>query len=223
MKLNDYNKGILCDFNNRSNLLVSFGGIKQGIGVPMFEFFNSLKDLDCDKIYLRDFEQAWYFKGVDQEISNFHELIEYLKYIINKNNYRNVCFLGNSMGGFGALLFGSLLNVNKIIAFSPQTFIDFNNKLRFFDYRWISQIFKIYLQRNKDSLYFDLLSIFQLNSFESNVHIYYSIQHRLDSLHSERLVVFNNVNLHPVEKKGHSIVKYLRDTGDLKIILSSIF
>ena len=36
--------------------------------------------------------------------------------------------IGGSMGGYAALLFGSLLPVNGIIAFGPQTFIDKDNR-----------------------------------------------------------------------------------------------
>ena len=32
--------GILEDLNGYKNLLISFGGIRQGLGIPVFEFFN---------------------------------------------------------------------------------------------------------------------------------------------------------------------------------------
>jgi esterase/lipase len=44
-------------------------------------------------------------KGVKKEISG----------------YKNVIFLGTSSGGYAAILFGSLLNVNSVVAFTPQT------------------------------------------------------------------------------------------------------
>ena len=49
------NKEVLTDFNKHEVLLVSFGGISQGLGMPVFEFFNSISDIACDKIYFRDF------------------------------------------------------------------------------------------------------------------------------------------------------------------------
>ena len=33
---------ILSEINNNKQLLVSFGGIQQGLGIPVFEFFNSI-------------------------------------------------------------------------------------------------------------------------------------------------------------------------------------
>lgn len=44
-EIENTNKGILIDFNGRKNLLVLFGGIHQGLGMPVFEFFNSISDI----------------------------------------------------------------------------------------------------------------------------------------------------------------------------------
>lgn len=65
-KIENTKIGKLEEFNGNKNLLVSFGGIAQGLGMPVFEFFNSISDIPCDKIFLRDFHQAWYQKGVDE-------------------------------------------------------------------------------------------------------------------------------------------------------------
>jgi hypothetical protein len=56
------------------NLLVSLVGIKQGLGMLVFNFFNSINNLQCDKIFLRDFNQMWYQKGVDGTINNLANL-----------------------------------------------------------------------------------------------------------------------------------------------------
>lgn len=218
-------KGILEDFSGRKNLLISFGGIRQGIGLPVFEFFNSIANIDCDKILLRDFNQAWYQKGVDSYIVNFEQVFLYLKSIIEKNEYEKICFLGNSMGGYGAVVFGTLLNVDKIIAFAPQSFINIKNKIKYFDYRWIKQISSVYTFENRDNRFFDLKQYLKQNdNYVTEINLYYSSTHRLDRIHSERLKGLKNLRLHPVSKGGHSIVKDMRDNGELyEIIVSSFF
>ena len=56
--MEDNKEGILISRAGSRNLLVSFGGINQSLGMPVFEFYNSIKDIDCDKIFLRDFNQS---------------------------------------------------------------------------------------------------------------------------------------------------------------------
>jgi radical SAM superfamily enzyme YgiQ (UPF0313 family) len=50
---------------------------------------------------------------------NIDETIQYLQEQIA--SYSNVIFLGVSSGGYAAILFGSLLKVNSVLAFIPQT------------------------------------------------------------------------------------------------------
>lgn len=93
--------------------------------------------------------QAWYNLGVDTEIDDINKFIYFLKNIIKKNEYKNICFLGNSMGGYAAILFRALLNVDKVIAFSPQTFIDRKNRFLKYDNRWKKQLTKLYSTQKK--------------------------------------------------------------------------
>ena len=217
-------KGNLTDFKGSKNLLVSFGGIKQGLGMPVFEFFNSISDIPCDKIFLRDFNQAWYQKGVDDELDHIDKVIEYLKNVLSKNKYDKVCFLGNSMGGYGALLFGSILNVDCVISFAPQSFIDKRNRIINFDIRWIKKINNIYRFEKKRMQYFDLKEHLNTNpSYKTQLNIYYSPKHRLDKKHAERLKELKNVILHPIQKGGHEVVKIVRNNGELKDLIISTF
>ena len=217
-------KGLLTDFKGYKNLLVSFGGIQQGFGMPVFEFFNSISDIQCDKIYFRDFNQAWYQKGVDSELNHIDKIIEYLEGIINSKKYDKICFLGNSMGGYASILFGSILNVDKVIAFAPQTFINkFNRKLTS-DKRWEEQIEKVYVYKDKRKKFFDLKKCLRRKkSFKTQIHIYYSPNHVLDKKHAERLKFKTNIILHPIGEGGHSVVKTIRNQGELKTIIKATF
>jgi uncharacterized radical SAM superfamily protein len=86
------NKGILVNKNGSKDLLVSFGGVNQGLGVPVFEFFNSINNLKCDKIFFRDFNQLWYQKGVDEVVNDLILLKDFIKNEIIVNKYRKVVF-----------------------------------------------------------------------------------------------------------------------------------
>ena len=217
-------KGLLIDFNGHKNLLVSFGGIQQGLGMPVFEFFNSISDIQCDKIYFRDFNQAWYQKGVDSDLNHIDKITKYLEDIINNKQYNKICFLGNSMGGYASILFGSILNIDKVVAFAPQTFINKSNRILNFDSRWRKQINKVYDYKAKRKEFFDLKKCLKRKaSFKTQINIYYSPNHRLDKKHAERLKSETNVILHPIDEGGHSVVKTVRNNGELKSLIKSTF
>ena len=217
-------KGNLVDLNGHKNLLVSFGGIQQGLGMPVFEFFNSISDIPCDKIFLRDFHQVWYQKGVDSELDHIDKLIARLKEIISQNNYDKICFIGNSMGGYAAILFGTILNIDTVISFAPQSYIDRFNRLISYDIRWKNEISKVHSNKDKRKEYFDLKKhLSKIQSYKTELNIYYSPNHRLDKKHAERLKNENNVILHSIEEGGHAIVKVVRNNGDLKSLIQRSF
>lgn len=215
---------ILIEKTGSENLLVTFGGINRGLGIPVFEFFNSLKEINCDKIFLRDFKQAWYHNGINEKINNIDYIRKSLQKIIRDNNYTKTCFLGNSMGGYAAILFGSMINVNTIISFSPQTFIDKWNRFLTFDTRWKKQLSYVYTYTNKKIKYFDLKKHLKtVPSFSGSITIYYCPKQRLDKIHAERLKGCAEITLVQINNGGHDVVKILRDTGELKSVITKVF
>ncbi len=215
---------ILIEKTGSENLLVTFGGINRGLGIPVFEFFNSLKEINCDKLFLRDFKQAWYHNGINENINNVDYIRKFLQKIIHDNNYTKTCFLGNSMGGYAAILFGTMINVNTIISFAPQTFIDKWNRYRNFDTRWKKQLSMVYTNTNKNTKYFDLKKYLKtLPAFSGSITIYYCPKQRLDKIHAERLKGCAEITLVKIDDGGHDVVKTLRDTGELKSVITKVF
>lgn len=121
-------------------LVVAFGGIKHGIGigVPPFEFLRSLSAQGCDAIFLRDSSQAWYQLGIDGVASDVIGLACWLR--TRRRGYRRTVAIGNSMGGFAALLFGWLAEFDVTLAFNPQTTIALPDLVVLGDSRWQSLI-----------------------------------------------------------------------------------
>lgn len=109
----------------KSVLIVTFSGRQQGIAtMTIFEFTKFLEDQypTIDKLFLKDEKVLWYNFGITGISENVEETVLYLKEYIKE--YENVVFIGASMGGYAALLYGSILNVKTVIAFRPQTFLD---------------------------------------------------------------------------------------------------
>ncbi|TPE42520.1 lipase family protein [Pontibacter mangrovi] len=219
--IKDARSPVLKDMEGRETLLVTFGGINQGLGLPVFEFFNSLSSLSCDKLFIRDFQQAWYHRGLDQETSDLSQLLGLLGETIKAHHYQKVCFIGNSMGGYAAILLGTLLNVDKVISFAPQTFIGRWQRLQHLDFRWRKQIAGIYQSPQCQPQFFDLKKALSKRSYTTDVMVFYSPKHRLDRCHAERLQGLANVSLIPIESGGHNIVKQVRASGELHRLLQA--
>tara|TARA_R110002049_G_scaffold287700_2_gene469868 strand:- start:7 stop:684 length:678 start_codon:yes stop_codon:yes gene_type:complete len=212
MNSSNNNSAILTEYIGSKTLLVIFGGVKQGVGMPLFEFKNVLKEVTCDKIFLRDFKQAWYHRGLNEEIDNIESLKIYLDKLITTKEYKKVVFLGNSMGGYAAILFGNMLPVDHIIAFSPQTFISKLKRYWYKDKRWANQIEATYKDNRHQKRYYDLKPFLKNERHKLiPLDLYYSHNHKLDSIHCERLNSFNTINFYSYDLDNHNLVRFLRD------------
>ena len=93
-------------YTGKKKTVLSFSSIGRGVKfVQDEEFFNLTKRYNV--FFIRDTTRSW-FNNVD---------IKLIKKNISKKN----CYaIGHSMGGFNAIIFSTLYDVRKVIAFSPQ-------------------------------------------------------------------------------------------------------
>lgn len=214
---------IATDFSSESNtLLIAFGGLKGGIGrILPFEFFNLTKDIDTKKIYVRDLSLAWYHRGLPKVAKNIDGIAKHLKGLINKSGAAKVVCVGNSAGGYAALLFGHLVGANTVLAFAPQTFISKRERQVHKDTRWEgNQIRNAHGSPTKQEKYFNLKRVL---GGRTKYHIYYQRKSRLDKIHAERMKVIKNISLHSHDEGGgdHYLVVHLKKSGKLKRILEN--
>jgi hypothetical protein len=192
---------LIHDGNKSDTLIVSFGGMGRKFGGIMpFEFLNFLTKHfnNIDKHFYTDIHGEWYHKGIDGISTSIDETVIYLKRYIYK--YKNVIFLGVSAGGYAAILFGSLLNVNKVLAFVPQTKL--NRKL-----------YKNYNNLN-----------YVINN-KTKYHIYADSEVTGSNITNHHISHCENIDKHPnvylVRKDGVD-VKVMRDNGELLIIIKGV-
>lgn len=110
--------------NKKDLLIVSFAGLAKGVGnSTQFEFLNFLeKHFDyAERHFYMDIYNKWYHNGIENISNNIESTVTFLSEQIK--DYKNVIFIGSSCGGYAAILYGSLLNINTVIAFRPQTII----------------------------------------------------------------------------------------------------
>ncbi|MCA8321014.1 hypothetical protein [Burkholderia cepacia] len=87
-----------------------------------FDFSSLIGSGDFSTILLKDLSNSWYTQGLEGVGSTHEEVIRYLTPI--RSRYKRTLFIGDSMGAFGAILLGSRLGADKIIAMSPQTSVN---------------------------------------------------------------------------------------------------
>jgi pimeloyl-ACP methyl ester carboxylesterase len=203
-------------------LYIIFGGKNAGIGIPPFEFYNASKILEENKVFVRDFKQSWYHLGLSGISNDIHTTKNHLKQIIERYSPQETILIGNSMGGFAAILFASLLSNCHAIAFAPQTFINPIKRFKHRDKRWNREILRTYKNTLFRRKYFDLSRLCQ---DDPNWHadIIVSNNHPLDLAHARNLLSMPQVSIHEYNFSGHRIVKELRDRGQLGNILTGNF
>ncbi len=195
-------------------LLIAFGGMAGKISIPPFEFFNMTAGLEINKIFIRDLSQTWYHAGIRGISEDIDGTADFLKKIIDESGSEKVIVFGNSMGGYAAILFGVLIKADIVHAFVPQTFI--NNM-----FYAISHDKLLFTQNNFPCKYFDLREVIQNQNSEVDVNIYYDEFSELDRVHALHLSTLDNVKLHQYRYGQHKLVQLLRDTGELKNIITS--
>ncbi len=208
---------------NGLNLYIFFGGISAGLGMPIFEFYNSSKILDQNKIFIRDFSQCWYQNGLPGIGKDIDSIKKYIIARIEEIKPVNIFFVGNSMGGYAAILFATLISRGEVIAFAPQTFISPLLRLKHKDFRWKEQILTTYMKSLFKRKIWNLQSLLEHSKSKLKISVFVSIDNRLDYIHALHIKNITGVNIYEFGRGGHAIVKSLKDEGKLQAIMSGTY
>ena len=99
----------------------------------------------------------------------------------------------NGSGGFGAILYGSLLNIQNIVVYNPYTYLDDKTRQKYNDNRWDDYGGLKYLQENIDNKYMNLKYIPKSNS---KIIVLYSRNNIIDVSHYYNLKCNENLNVY---------------------------
>lgn len=185
-------------------LLVVFTGIGFGVGgvdVQKEEFTKG--DFSGDIIFVFDKKRSW---------GNFLDF-DALKLIIYPFfEGKKVYYLGNSLGGFNAIIFSRFLKPNSVLAFVPQ----------------YSVSKKVIPKENRWDRYVDDIKEFRFESLEgffSELVEYYVFtgDNFKEKRHWMRMPKSSNVNVFVLKGVGHQCAKVLRDAGCLYELIESCF
>ena len=90
---------------------------KRIIEQDAYEWYGTRIHKAYKHIFLRDIYKQWYLKGINNNIETPEKLLGWLS--AETNGYK-VIALGSSAGGYAAMLYGSQLQAERILAFNPQ-------------------------------------------------------------------------------------------------------
>jgi hypothetical protein len=199
-------------------LFLSFGGVRLGAGIPPAEFHASLSGRDVPGYFIKDFRQSWYQEGLLGLSSDVASTAAVLKALIERHSPRHVVTLGVSAGGYAAILFGALLGVDRVAAFSPQTDVS-------------HQVVKLYAgydtppprqfagEEGAASLEKVLKSQLRL----PEIRVYYGADHELDARTAHGLSGLPGVHLAPqMGVDAHPVTADLKRSGKLNAILGRL-
>ncbi len=208
--------------SDSSTIIIAFGGMKGNLGIPAFEFFKILSPLDAKKMFIRDLDQNLYFGGLPGITDGIDGIVEHLKGKFEEFGVKRVVIIGNSAGANAAILFGILLNADRVVAFSPKTFITPMKRLIFWDHQWWENHIRVYFTKGVNSEYWDLKKLLSKFDVKTEFLLHYSRNNRIDSMHCKRMASFPNVKIKGFDYDGHDLVRYLKQTGELQKIISRL-
>ena len=219
----DESTGFLAELTDDDGpVLVVFGGLNRtlGLGMPPFEFFRLLENVDCGKLYVRDLDQVFYQHGVHGLGDSIPAVADSLREMLA--GHRSVSFVGNSSGGFAALTLGALVGADRVVAFSPQTFL--SRTLRWFhrDDRWPEEIGAMQQLPNLGRRYLDVKRALKRDDGRTVYDVHYPKWNKLDSRHALRLAGHPRLTLHANRSKRHGVIRDMRDDGRLKQLINEL-
>jgi pimeloyl-ACP methyl ester carboxylesterase len=194
--------------------------------LPAFDFFGRTKKLEdrlsltFNRILIRDVVNAWYHRGVPGLGAHVDEVAATLRALVRAIRPGRVTTIGQSMGGYAAIMFGMLLGVDRIAAFGPVSHLDPVEAACYGDRRYLGVMEALKADPPKSG-YYDLPQLGRALGYRSDLNVLFGthpgnddgVSGNLDAIHALRLARLPNVSLHPCPRSEHAVVQWLIDHG----------
>jgi pimeloyl-ACP methyl ester carboxylesterase len=210
------------DFSSESKtMLVAFAAMSP-LMPPPFHLFEATSDLPVKRLFVRDPARVWYQHGVPGFGDSIDEVAASLRAIIDEQDVARLVAMGSSAGGYAALAFGSLLEADLVIAFSPQTILDRTWLTEVGDQRWPGHFKNLAALGGPDPRWIDLRDALPRERRPGTTfEVRYPSPHEEDARHAERLDGVPGLELIGHERGYHNFIRGLRDRGELREIFNS--
>ncbi len=175
-----------------------------------------------NRVLLRDRRNLWYLQGVPGFGASLMETVETLGGLIQAIAPSEVWCVGESMGGYAALLYGILLKADRILSFGPLSSFSADFAKAYGDLRWHDVMTRV------DSTPADLPDLVRQSGYEGIIHLVAGTGAgpeapdavNLDVMHAERFAALPRVWRHYYPDAEHAVTKWLADHGRFDEILA---
>lgn len=214
-------------------LILSFGFAAWN-DLPRFDFVGRLRKLEktsgqpLNMVHIRDTSNFWYQHGVQGLGEDVRETADSLRDIIARMKPPGVATVGQSMGGYAAIMFGALLGVERVLAFGPLSHLRSDWAKRDGDLRWLSvmeTLDRFPPPHHHDDLgHDDLVALLRACPRPPRVRVVYGTGDQdpspnLDALHALRLAELPMVEAVGIADAPHAVVQWLVDHGRIDATL----
>jgi acetyltransferase-like isoleucine patch superfamily enzyme/Flp pilus assembly protein TadD len=169
---------------------------------PSFTGFKMLEPYSINKLFIRDPTQSWYGRKIEGFANGPDDIKDEIKKITDKFKPENIIFMGESMGGYAALLFGILLKVGRIIAFGPQMIL--NSKMPNMP------------KRHTELKYQNLYEILKEKIPKTKIDIWFGAEDLADVYNISDARYISNIKIFPVKHSPHNVFFYVDGLNLLK-------
>ncbi len=124
-------------------LIIAFTGGLRPRDKRKYAFRDLCSRLGCNRILLRDPHRLCYMRGVDRTPGDFQSIVDRLSREIDRLSPGRTVVLGESIGGYAAILSGYLLRVDAVHTFSPFTYLNLVNIIKSRDWSTLRRRWKV--------------------------------------------------------------------------------
>jgi len=206
-----------CDHAS-DTLIVSFAVFPAPDGKPRFDFVRAMSALNANRIDVRDVHELWYQKGTAPLGGSVPEVATSLWKIIANQHVSRVVAIGNSGGGFAAILFGVMLGVDEIHAFNPPTCLMVPD-----DTSFPEQLLALQKEFPPGKPFMDLRVVLEEHlKPATRITIHYSKGDKTDRRHALYLSSFPHVRVFQYPIIVHHLAKFCNSRGLLAPLLATV-
>jgi hypothetical protein len=197
------------DIKGSDTLVVAFQAHEKTVfGTTVDEFKKTLSELSYDTLKINDTTGYYFFNGIDGTYDSMEKVLGKLSEYIS--GYTKTIFMGNCGGGHAAILYGTMLNVDKVIGFNPATYLDQKTLLLNEDGREDRLI-----SLDQSIEYLNLKPYLDNKIYDTKI---YSIVSQNTDTHvkqSNNILTCPNVNIEFVDCNSSMVAAYLKEKNKL--------
>lgn len=173
-------------------LVIVFSHINEKPG--RFSFYGTFRDIAVNKLFVNIPGNRWYQDGIPGLGDGIEATADGIRIVMQEVAPRSVMCVGNSMGAYAALLFGTLVNADHVLAIGPETLLKLPGSRS-----------RAYIGSRPDTGFDDLLPYLGLPSAGRKTDIIFGESDLIDVQCARRVAHLDGVHIRSLRGVGHEV------------------